>query len=104
MIRKALVMQVNPDKHDEYRKRHNPIWEELQVVLKAHGVHNYSIFLHSETNQLFAYVEIEDESRWQSIADTEICKKWWAYMRDIMPSNPDNSPCSQELDEVFHID
>ena len=93
MIRKAMVMQVNPDKHDEYRKRHNPIWEELQVVLKSHGVHNYSIFLHSETDQLFAYVEIEDESRWQSIADTEICKKWWAYMRDIMPSNPDNSPC-----------
>ncbi len=104
MIRKALVMQVNPDNHDEYRKRHNPIWEELQAVLKAHGVHSYSIFLHAETNQLFAYVEIEDESRWQRIADTEICKKWWAYMRDIMPSNPDNSPCSRELDEVFHID
>ena len=104
MIRKALVMQVNPDKQEEYRRRHNPIWEELQVVLKAHGVHNYSIFLHSETNQLFAYVEIEDESRWQSIAETEVCKKWWAYMCDIMPSNPDNSPCSQELNEVFHID
>ena len=85
-------------------KRHNPIWEELHVVLKAHGVHNYSIFLHPETNQLFAYVEIEDESRWQSIADTEICRRWWGYMRDIMPSNLDNSPLSQELDEVFHID
>ncbi len=104
MIRKAMVMQVNPDKHEEYRQRHNPIWDELQAVLKAHGVHNYSIFLHQETSQLFAYVEIEDESRWQSIADTEICKKWWAYMRDIMPSNPDNSPCSLELYEVFHID
>ena len=104
MIRKALVMQVDPDKHEEYCRRHNPIWEELHVVLKAHGVHNYSIFLHPETNQLFAYVEIEDESRWQSIADTEICRRWWVYMRDIMPSNPDNSPCSQELNEVFHID
>ena len=104
MIRKAMVMQVDPDKHEEYRRRHNPIWEELRAALKAGGAHNYSIFLHPETSQLFAYVEIEDESRWQSIADTEICKKWWAYMRDIMPSNPDNSPCSLELREVFHID
>ena len=46
MIRKALVMQVDPDKHEEYCRRHNPIWEELQAVLIAHGVHNYSIFLH----------------------------------------------------------
>ena len=69
MIRKAFVMQVNPDRHEEYRKRHNPIWPDLEAELKSQGVHNYSIFLHPETSQLFAYVEIEDESRWQSIAD-----------------------------------
>ena len=66
--------------------------------------HNYSIFLHQETSQLFAYVEIDDESRWQRIAQTEICKKWWAHMRDIMPSNPDNSPISTDLKELFHLD
>ncbi|MXG36744.1 L-rhamnose mutarotase, partial [Escherichia coli] len=26
MIRKAFVMQVNPDAHEEYARRHNPIW------------------------------------------------------------------------------
>ncbi len=104
MIRKAFVMKVNPDKHKEYEKRHNPIWAELKTTLKAHGVHNYSIFLHPETNRLFAYVEVENESRWESIANTDVCGKWWTYMRDIMPSNPDNSPCSIELQEVFHID
>ncbi|CAK5470331.1 L-rhamnose mutarotase [Escherichia coli] len=26
MIRKAFVMQVNPDAHEEYQRRHNPIW------------------------------------------------------------------------------
>ena len=104
MIRKAFMMGVNADKHEEYRERHNPIWPELEATLKAHGVHNYSIFHHPETSQLFAYVEIEDESRWQSIAETDICKRWWAYMREIMPSNPDNSPCSADLREVFHID
>lgn len=104
MIRKAFAMQVNPHKHEEYEKRHNPIWTELEATLKAHGVHNYSIFLHPETDRLFAYVEVEDESRWESIANTAICGKWWAYMCDIMLSNPDNSPCSEELQEVFHID
>ena len=104
MIRKAFVMRVNPGQHEEYRKRHNPVWPELEATLKSSGVHNYSIFLNPETNQLFAYVEIEDESRWQSIAQTDVCQKWWAHMRPIMPSNADNSPQSLDLQEVFHID
>ena len=77
---------------------------EMQQVLKSHGVHNYSIFLHPETRQLFAYVEVEDEQRWKAIAQTPVCRKWWAHMKDIMPANPDNSPKSLELKEVFHLD
>ena len=103
MIRKAFVMQVEAGREEEYGKRHNPIWPELEAVLKAHGVHNYSIFLDPPSRRLFAYVEIEDEARWSAIAGTAICKKWWAHMRDIMPSNPDNSPKSIELKEVFHL-
>lgn len=104
MIRKAFVMSVHVGMEEEYQKRHGPIWAELHQTLKAHGVHNYSIFLHPQTHQLFGYAQIEDEARWNAIAQTPICKKWWAYMRDLMPSNPDNSPQSMDLKEVFHIE
>jgi L-rhamnose mutarotase len=104
MIRKAFLMFVNPDAHAEYEKRHRPIWRELEDVLKRHGVSNYSIFLDAQRNQLFGYAEIEDESRWNSIADTDVCKRWWKHMRDVMPSNTDNSPVAVDLREVFHID
>ena len=104
MIRKSFVMSVNEGAEEEYAHRHQLIWEELEAVLKEHGVHNYSIFLHPETRQLFAYAEIEDEERWASIASTEVCRRWWKYMGDIMPSNPDNSPVASDLKEVFHLD
>jgi len=104
MIRKAFVMSLSAGQEVEYRRRHDPIWPELEEVLKAHGVLSYSIFLCPETNQLFAYVEIEDEARWEAIARTEVCKKWWVHMRDIMPTNPDNSPVSREIPEVFHLE
>ena len=42
--------------------------------------------------------------KWAAIAATPICRDWWAYMKNIMPSNPDNSPISEELKEMFHID
>jgi len=103
MIRKAFVMSVNKGQEKEYEKRHSPIWQELHDVLKSHGAHNYSIFLNEKTNDLFGYVEIEDEQQWDNIAETEICQKWWKFMGDIMPSNSDNSPVALNLREVFHI-
>ena len=72
-------------------------------VLKDHGSHNYSIFLDEETSDLFAYVELENADLWNKVAETEECKKWWAFMKDIMETNPDNSPKSVELKEVFYL-
>ena len=104
MIRKAFIMSVNAGQEAEYARRHQPIWKELAEVLTAHGVHNYSIFLHPHTRQLFTYVEIEDEARWAAIAQTDVCRRWWKHMSPVMPSNPDHSPISRELPEVFHLD
>lgn len=103
-IRKAFIMSVNAGAEAEYEKRHNPIWPELEKVLKDHGVSNYSIFLHAETHQLFGYAEIESEELWASIASTMICQRWWKQNVDIMPSNLDHSPTSVALREVFHLD
>jgi L-rhamnose mutarotase len=104
MIRKAFVMSVHPGHEAEYERRHRPIWPELEAVLKAHGAHNYSIFLHPETRQLFAFVEIEDEARWAAVAKTDVCQRWWKYMDPLMPGNPDHSPIAHDLREVFHLD
>lgn len=103
MIRQAFVMSLHAGQEAEYQRRHQPIWPELEAVLKQHGVHNYSIFLLPETRQLFAYAEIEDEARWAAIAATPECQKWWAHMADIMPAQADGSPVSTPLREVFHL-
>jgi L-rhamnose mutarotase len=103
MIRKAFVMFIHEGNEAEYERRHSPIWPELEQVLKEHGAHNYSIFLHPDTRQLFGYVEVEDDQRWNAVAQTEVCRKWWKFMADVMPANPDSSPVSRELREVFHL-
>ena len=103
MIRKAFVMSVNADCEAEYERRHDPIWPELAATLRAHGVRHYSIFLHAEARQLFAYAEVESEERWRAIAQTDVCRRWWAHMRDVMPANADASPVSAPLREVFRL-
>ncbi|MFN0123916.1 MAG: L-rhamnose mutarotase [Blastocatellia bacterium] len=104
MTRLAFLMQLKPGQDQEYQRRHNPIWPELRDTLRDHGAHNYSIFLDPRNGQLFACVEVESIERWEQIAQTDICRKWWAHMADIMETNEDNSPQATPLPEVFHMD
>lgn len=102
-IRKAFLLQIKTGAADEYIRRHSPIWPELEATLREHGVSDYSIHLNAETNELFGYAEIESEERWNAIALTDVCQRWWAHMADLMVTNPDGSPASKPLAECFHM-
>jgi len=100
----GFKMKMLPGFKEEYKKRHSKIWPELVILLKNEGISNYSIFLDEETNILFAYQEQTGESSSQDLGNTEIVKKWWKYMSDIMETNPDNSPVTTPLEEVFYME
>ena len=104
MIRKAFRMKINAGAAEEYERRHRPIWQDLEAELLQHGVRTYSIYLDPETLDLFGYVEVEDEAEWARVASTDACQRWWRFMRDVMPTNADNSPMSKDLREVFHLE
>ncbi len=104
MKRIAFKMYLNEGQKEEYKRRHNAIWPELKKLLKSAGVSEYSIFLDEETNTLFAFQKVSGESGSQDLGKTEMVKKWWKYMSDIMKTNADNSPVSTELEEVFYME
>lgn len=104
MVQKAFKMKLYPGQKGEYKKRHNALWQEMKDMIHEYGGSNYSIFLDEETNILYGYIELENEEKWAKGADTEINRKWWDYMADIMETNPDNSPVSVDLLPVFHLD
>ena len=101
---KGFKMHLYEGMAEEYEKRHNQLWQEMKDMIHEHGGKNYSIFLDKETNTLFGYIEIESEELWAKGADTAINRKWWDFMADIMETNPDNSPVSEDLDCMFHLD
>lgn len=104
MIHKSFKMHLYEGMAEEYERRHNLLWPEMKDMIHEYGGHNYSIFLDSETNVLYGYIEIEEEAKWAKSVDTAINRKWWDYMADIMDTNPDNSPVSVDLKPVFHLD
>jgi L-rhamnose mutarotase len=103
MQRLGFKMKLHDGHVAEYKRRHDQLWPELEQLLKQTGIEDYSIFLDEETNFLFGVLKIKDAEAMKDLPNHPVMKKWWAYMKDIMDCNPDNSPVSVPLKEVFYL-
>ena len=103
MERIAFKMQLYKGFEEEYKKRHDEIWPELAELLKQAGIREYSIFLDPSTNSLFGVLKADDPKNLDNLPQQEVMQRWWKYMGDIMEANPDNSPVSTPLKEVFYL-
>lgn len=104
MNRLAFKMHLKKGQKATYEKRHQEIWPELKQLLKEAGIGEYAIFLDEETHTLFAFQKVVGNTGSQDLSAHPIVQKWWDYMADIMEVNPDNSPVSIPLQEVFYLE
>ena len=103
MTMKAFKMKLKAGQKEEYKRRHDAIWPELVKLLHDNGISNYHIFLDEATDTLFAVQNQDGDSSSQDLGSNPIVQKWWAFMADIMNTNPDKSPVSIPLEEVFFM-
>ena len=103
MDRIAFKMKLLPGFEQEYKKRHDEIWPELLALLRQAGISEYSIFLDEKTHDLFGFLKAKNSASLDNLPANAIMQKWWAYMGDIMETNPDHSPVSIPLTEVFYL-
>ncbi|MFK7855457.1 MAG: L-rhamnose mutarotase [Granulosicoccus sp.] len=96
-------MQLNDEQAAEYRRRHDEIWPELVSLLKAAGVSDYSIFLHEDSNSLFAVLRRTSDHTMDALPLDPIMQRWWAHMADIMKTSDNNEPVVESLERVFHL-
>ena len=102
-MRQAFKMYLNPGMEAEYIRRHDAIWPDLSALLTAAGVSNYSIHLDRETGVLFGSLERSEGHTMADLPRHPVMQKWWAYMGDIMRTNPDGSPVAVDLVETFYL-
>lgn len=102
MEKYAWSARVKKDKIEEYKNRHDNIWQEMKDVLKQAGIVNYSIWLCGDT--LFGYYECEKGVKFaaQVQAESPVVKKWNEYMKDVMEMDLDPETGAQpHLTQVF---
>jgi L-rhamnose mutarotase len=103
MARIAFKMKLFKGCEAEYKKRHDELWPDLEQLLKASGISEYAIFLDETSNSLFAVLNAADPGSLDNLPAHPVMQRWWKYMGDIMETNPDSSPVSIPLKEVFYL-
>ena len=97
----AFRMNLFPGQAAEYEKRHDEIFPELTIALRDAGVSDYTIWLDPEDHHLFGILTRTDDHTMADLPNTEIMKRWWKHMADIMETHPDNVPVQVPLKRVF---
>lgn len=100
----AFKMQLHPGQAAEYKRRHDALWPELEQLLHAAGIADYSIFLDEETNILFAVLRRRAGHRMDDLPQADVMQRWWRHMADIMVVHDDRSPVQRALLPMFHMD
>ncbi len=105
MERYAWKATVKEGKLDEYKRRHDEIWQEMKDVLKEAGIKNYSIW--NVGNELFGYYECEKgiEYATKVQSESDVVARWNVYMEDVMTMEADPDTGAQpKLTNVFLFD
>jgi L-rhamnose mutarotase len=105
MEKYAWKARIVPGSLDEYKRRHDAIWDEMKQVLADAGIVNYTIW--NVGDELFGYYECEKgiDFAAKTQADSPVVKKWDEYMADILIMEKDPITGAQPLlKQVFKFD
>jgi L-rhamnose mutarotase len=104
MQRHLQLVNVKPEKRDEYMLLHHAVWPEVETRILASHIENYSIFIRDHL--LIAYFEYtgDDYAADQSaIAADSVTQEWWKLTDPCQESVAAGSTTWVDAQEVWHL-
>lgn len=97
----SFVLHIDPSHVEEYKKRHQQVYPELEAEFARVGIHRYHIFFHEGV--LFAYMEVDDyKSAMEQLSSHPANTKWQQYMSDLL-LDWDEGVKQKDLEEVYRF-
>lgn len=106
MQRICFVLEVRPERLEEYKQWHRAVWPEMQQALRETGWRNYSLFLRPD-GLLVGYLETDDfERARQAMSERAVNERWQREMAPffVEPSGDLPDRAMLPLEEIFHLD
>ena len=105
MKRACFLLNVRPDRLDEYKKRHQAVDPEMLHALSDAGIRNYSLFLRGD-GLLVGYFEAEDpKESLRKVGETEANARWQEKMKSFFVSGSGDMEkgALEWLEQVFYL-
>ena len=107
MQRFGQVIQIDPDKIEIYKAYHAEPWPEINAMISACNIRNYSIYL--KDNFLFAYMEYvgdDFDADMAKMAADPRTREWWAIMKPMQRPLATRAEGEwwADMEEVYHLD
>ena len=112
MQRYGMIIGLNQDKIEEYKKLHAAAWPDVLKMISACNIQNYSIYLQKlddDQYYLFSYFEYvgnDFDADMQKMAADPITKDWWSHCKPCQKPLTGNAEGEwwTNMEEVFHCD
>ena len=105
--RVCFLLNVRPDKLEEYKARHREVWPDMIRALRESGWSNYSLFLRPD-GLLVGYLETADFGKaLAEMTRRAVNEQWQREMAPYFLSQNDKSRFDEAmvpLEEIFHLD
>ncbi|MCV7283101.1 L-rhamnose mutarotase [Mycolicibacterium flavescens] len=103
--RVCFLLQLRPDRVEDYLDAHDVVWPEMLDALRAAGWRNYSLFLRPDDGLVVGYLETDDfDAARQRMAATDVNDRWQAHMAQYFQSGANPDQAMKPLAEYFHLD
>ncbi len=109
MLRYGMVIEVLPEKLEEYKRLHAAVWPDVLAMITKCNIKNYSIYLRTlgGKHYLFSYFEYvgdDFDADMATMAADATTQKWWAECKPCQ--KPVEGATQDEwwagMEEVFH--
>ena len=112
MTRYGSVIGLRPEKIDEYKRLHAAVWPQVQAMISACGIRNYTIYLRQLDQgryylfSTFEYVGSDFEADMAKMAADPVTQQWWALCKPCQVPLPNRAMGEwwAAMEEVFHQD
>ena len=112
MKRFGMVLGLNPDKVDEYKKLHAAVWPDVLKMIRECHIRNYSIYLRQLDDgrpylfSYFEYVGADFAADMAKMAADPTTQRWWSCCEPCQRPLDNRAPKEwwASMEEVFHLD
>lgn len=80
----GLLLKLRPGCYDEYKKRHDELWPEMEAAMASFGI-NTVIYRHEDL--LFVHEQAPSDEAFRKMGEHPVTPRWNRFMAEVLQTD-----------------